>query len=122
MASRQFQPHGIAWIGKGWYVADRENSRIQLFTPDGTFLSEWTDVARPCQVFIDNAGNVLWPRLGFRAGMRPGAPPHPPPTHRVARVTIFDRPDGQLRSRWGGGQNPCAPEIFARMESGRFAR
>ena len=38
------------------YVADRENSRIQLFTADGTFRGEWTDVARPCQVFIDRAG------------------------------------------------------------------
>jgi hypothetical protein len=38
------------------YVADRENSRIQLFTDAGIFVGEWTDVARPCQVFIDRAG------------------------------------------------------------------
>src|SRR5262245_25997354 len=47
-------PHGIAVDREGTvYVADRENSRVQLFTPDGKYLSEWTDVARPCQVFID---------------------------------------------------------------------
>ena len=27
------------------------------------------------------------------------------------RVSVFDR-HGQLRSRWGGGQNPCAPGDF----------
>src|SRR5262249_51980618 len=32
-------PHGIAVDGQGTvYVADRENSRVQLFTPDGKFL------------------------------------------------------------------------------------
>ncbi|MBI3849571.1 MAG: hypothetical protein HY298_04675 [Verrucomicrobia bacterium] len=65
-------PHGIAVDRQGTvYVADRENSRIQLFAPDGTFLSEWTDVARPCQVFIDGAENVYIAELGFRAGMWP---------------------------------------------------
>src|SRR5207245_7755883 len=43
-------PHGIAVDRQGRvYVADRENSRIQLFAPDGAYLSQWTDVARPCQ-------------------------------------------------------------------------
>src|SRR6266404_4609388 len=66
-------PHGIAVDRRGTvYVADRENSRIQLFTPDGRFQAEWTDVARPCQVFIDAAGDVYVAELGFRAGMWPG--------------------------------------------------
>ncbi len=29
-------------------VADREISLIQIFFPDGTFLDQWTDFARPC--------------------------------------------------------------------------
>ena len=46
-------PHGIAIDRDGTvFVADRENSRIQLFTPKGEFISEWTDLARPSQVFI----------------------------------------------------------------------
>lgn len=108
----QFQvPHGIAVDRQGTvYVADRENSRIQLFTPDGRFLSEWTDVARPCQIFIDEAGNVFVAELGFRAGMWPGttAPTADAPG---GRVSIFDR-HGELQARWGGGQNPCAPGDF----------
>jgi len=104
-------PHGIAVDQPGTvYVADRENSRIQLFTPDGAFLSEWTDVARPCQVFIDGAGNVFVAELGYRAGMWPGttAPTADAPG---GRVSIFNR-HGGLQARWGGGQNPSAPGDF----------
>ena len=51
--------------------ADRENSRIQFFTGDGEYLSEWTDVVRPCEVFIDSHDNVFVAELGRRAGMFP---------------------------------------------------
>jgi DNA-binding beta-propeller fold protein YncE len=104
-------PHGIAVDRAGTvYVADRENSRIQLFTPDGAFVTEWTDVARPCQVFVDRAENVYVAELGFRAGMWPGttAPTSDAPG---GRVSIFDR-QGRLQARWGGGQNPCSPGDF----------
>jgi DNA-binding beta-propeller fold protein YncE len=104
-------PHGLAVDRQGTvYVADRENSRIQLFTPDGKYLSAWTDVARPCQVFIDSAGNVYVAELGFQAGMWPGtsAPSADAPG---GRVSIFDR-HGALQARWGGGRNPCAPGDF----------
>jgi len=29
------------------YIADRENDRIQIFEPDGTFIAAWTDFRRP---------------------------------------------------------------------------
>ena len=59
-------PHGIAIDAAGTvYVADRENSRLQLFSPAGEFLAEWTDVARPCEVAIDRDGNVFVAELGL---------------------------------------------------------
>ena len=104
-------PHGIAVDRSGTvYVADRENSRIQLFTPGGAFLSEWTDVARPCQIFIDADEKFYVAELGFRAGMWPGTTA-PTPDAPGGRVSIFDR-HGQLGARWGGGENPCAPGDF----------
>jgi DNA-binding beta-propeller fold protein YncE len=104
-------PHGIAIDRAGTvYVADRENSRIQLFTSQGKYLSEWNDVARPCQVFIDGAGDVFVAELGFKAAMWPGTTA-PTPDATGGRLSIFDR-QGKLRARWGGGQNPAAPGDF----------
>ena len=104
-------PHGIAVDAKGTvFVADRENSRIQLFTSEGKFLSAWTDVVRPCQVFIDGQGNVYVAELGFRAGMWPGTTA-PSGNAPGGRVSVFDQ-YGELRARWGGGENPCAPGDF----------
>jgi DNA-binding beta-propeller fold protein YncE len=104
-------PHGIAVDQNGTvFVADRENSRIQLFDPAGLYLSEWTDVARPSQVFIDRARDVYVAELGFRAGMWPGTTAASPDAPG-GRMSIFDR-DGHLHARWGGGESPCVPGDF----------
>jgi hypothetical protein len=104
-------PHGVA-VGRDEtiFVADRENSRIQLFNAAGEYLGEWTDVARPCQVFIDRAERVYVAELGWRAGLWPGtrAPADEAPG---GRVSVFDR-EGRLLGRWGGGLDPCAHGDF----------
>ncbi|MBM4072477.1 MAG: hypothetical protein FJ271_26645 [Planctomycetes bacterium] len=103
-------PHGIALDrDENVYIADRENSRVQIFDARGTYLTQWTDVIRPMQVVVDAAGNVLVAETGQRAGMFPWvqAPANPP----GARVSVFNR-DGKLLSRWGGGDDPCAPGDF----------
>lgn len=104
-------PHGIAVDAAGTvFVADRENSRLQLFTPKGEFIAEWTDIARPSQIFIDRAGVIYVAELGYRAGMWPGTTASSPDAPG-GRVSIYDG-EGTLLARWGGGDNPCAAGDF----------
>ena len=104
-------PHGIAVDREGTiYIADRENSRLQLFSPDGNYLREWAGLARPSEVFIDGRGFIYVAELGFRAGRWPGTGP-PGPGDPGGRVSIFDR-GGALLARFGGGEDPCAPGDF----------
>ena len=52
-------PHALAMDAKGrLYVADRANSRIQVFTQDGNFITEWKQFGRPAGLYI--AGDRLY--------------------------------------------------------------
>ncbi len=104
-------PHGLAVDREGKvYVADRENSRLQIFSAAGEFLSEKTALARPSQVAFDTSGNLFVAELGYRAGMWPGTYP-PTPEATGGRVSVFD-PAGALLARWGGGDHPTAAGDF----------
>jgi streptogramin lyase len=47
-------PHSLAMDSKGrLFVADRGNSRVQIFDQDGKFLEEWKQFGRPSCVYID---------------------------------------------------------------------
>jgi DNA-binding beta-propeller fold protein YncE len=79
------EPHGIALDSQGRvFVADRVNSRIQIFDPDGKFLAEWKQFGRPSAVFIDKNDTIYvadsqtedascTPDPGCRRGIRIGS-------------------------------------------------
>ena len=67
------------------YVCDRENSRIQLFSPDGEPIGMWTDVHRPTDIAMDKGGAFYVSELAID-----NLPP---------RVSVFDQ-FGSLLSRW----------------------
>jgi len=103
-------PHGI-WVAADGrvFVADRENDRIQIFSPDGEYLAQWTDVQRPTGLFIDRAGLVYVSELWWRPGQHSyahGAIEEDLP----GRVSVFDR-TGKLLKRWGSADR-CAPGSF----------
>lgn len=51
-------PHSIAFDPDGTlYVADRANKRIQLFTPEGAFLGQWTGMGGPNDITRGKDGN-----------------------------------------------------------------
>jgi len=48
-------PHAMAFDSQGrLFVADRGNSRIQIFDPEYRFVAEWRQFGRPNDVFIDD--------------------------------------------------------------------
>ena len=115
-------PHGLAVDSSGLvYVADRENSRVQIFSPKGEYLREWTFVNRPYDIFIDEQDMLHIAEGGFLNYMMKRSegplPAHdqtmicPPEGHSpIARVTVCD-PDGKIASQVGG-ENPVLPGNF----------
>ncbi|MFB6212142.1 MAG: peptidyl-alpha-hydroxyglycine alpha-amidating lyase family protein [Halobacteriales archaeon] len=73
------------------WVTDRENSRIQVFEPDGTFITEWTDVIRPTDLAIGD-GKVFVSEL-------------------CKRLSVFTT-DGELLWRWDNGDRPGDDPLF----------
>lgn len=86
-------PHGLAADDSGnVYVADRSNSRIQVFDREGTFVSDWTraTVGRPYGVTVDTAGSVFV----VDGGDQPAAPPD-----RSRGIKLS--PDGSVETEFG---------------------
>jgi sugar lactone lactonase YvrE len=103
-------PHGIAVDQQGQViVADRENSRLQFFTPDGNLIDTWTNVVRPTQLVVDDDGNLWVTELGTIAGLFPFM--EPPEAPIGSRLSVFSA-SGELLTRWGGGENPGSPGDF----------
>lgn len=69
------------------YLCDRENSRIQVFSPEGDFISMWTDIPRPMDISQDSEGAFYICEAGDdKNGMIP-------------QVSIIDS-DGNVLARW----------------------
>jgi len=73
-------PHGI-WVDsrERILVADRENNRVQLFSPEGDFYGEWTDLFHPMDIYVDRTGTVYV-------------------TDQIPRITMYS-PEGQMLAR-----------------------
>jgi hypothetical protein len=62
------------------------------------------------QICFDRDDRAFVCDVGFKAGRFPFQP-EPRPPIRGAYVSVFDT-EGQLLSRWGGSEDPCAPGDF----------
>ena len=71
-------PHGIVTDSSGQvYVMDRENGRVQVFTAEGEYMTEWNDVPGGNDAVIDGEGMIARRRRTGRdfckdAGWRDG--------------------------------------------------
>jgi DNA-binding beta-propeller fold protein YncE len=62
-------PHGL-WVDGGKvYVADRQNNRVQIFTPKGEYVEEWVGLLRPCDIYFDKRGRVYVAELSHRVSI-----------------------------------------------------
>jgi len=105
-------PHSV-WVHTDGrvFVCDRENDRVQIFSPDGELLDIWTDFARPGDLLIDSDGNVFvgemaWNQAESHMDGRPYR------ESRSAQMSVRDLATGGLVMRWGG-DNPCEDGSFA---------
>jgi len=110
-----YLPHDIGAAADGRiFVCDRESDRIQIFSPDGEYLSEWTDTQRPTHIVFDPDGRAYVSELWWHKGQtsrRHG--PTQDPKH--GRVSVFDK-DGCLFARWGRN-DACSAGSFAAPHS-----
>jgi DNA-binding beta-propeller fold protein YncE len=101
-------PHGIAVRPDGRvFVCDRENERIQIFSPDGEHLDAWLDVQRPAHLVFGADGLAYVVEFPWWAGERSyrhGLVPCDVP----GRVSVLDAL-GQRVARWGN-PDPAAPD------------
>ena len=93
-SSSQFRlPHSLRVdrLDRVWLV-DRENSRIQIFNKDGKFLTQWTNLFRPTDLWIDDEDIVYVSEL-------------------CRRVSIFTM-NGELLARWGNESHDVNDPLF----------
>lgn len=58
------------WEARGrLYVADRENNRIQLFTPGGEFIEMWTGFVQPADIYVDENDMMYVAELSGRVSL-----------------------------------------------------
>ena len=87
------EPHSIAMDSTGrLYVADRGNTRIQLFDQDGTYLDQWTHFGPPWGLFI-TSDDMLYVVDGSN------------------RLFIANTRDGRIVDRIEGLNNPHAVAV-----------
>lgn len=85
-------PHAITRDDNGRvWVVDRENSRIQIFEPDGEFIAEWNDLIRPTD--LATYGETVYV------------------SELCKRVSVFTS-DGEPLARWGNDRRPPDAPLF----------
>jgi DNA-binding beta-propeller fold protein YncE len=77
-------PHSLVFDAQGLlYIADRSNSRIQVFDADGNYIREWSQPGTPCGLFM-TADQQIWLAHGH--------------TGRIMKLDL----DGKLLGEIGG--------------------
>ncbi|MBP90569.1 MAG: hypothetical protein CMJ64_28310 [Planctomycetaceae bacterium] len=110
-------PHSIARDSKGGiYVADRNNSRVQVFTEQGEFVASWSSLCQPWtirvtakdEVYVCGASPTQWRAEDVQLGI--------PPKDQI--VMKFDTA-GRVLAWWRFPQGP--DEVDAGVKPGELS-
>jgi len=97
--------HSVVTDRKGKvYIADRENHRVQVFDPNGKYVTQWNNMHRPCGIHIDND-------LCYIGELPTHLPVNKDYPHIGSRVSIYDL-KGKLLARLGAPHMGEAPDQF----------
>lgn len=120
----EFKDVHSVWEAKGRvYVADRENHRIQIFSPDGDFIDTWTGFVQPADIYVDDNDVMYVAELAGRVSLltldgtvidRFGSP-----EERVREPGKFVGPHGIWADRHG---DFYVAEVFAGKRVQKFVR
>ena len=87
--------HNISTDRNGYiYVCDRENHRVQVFNKNGIFEAAWSNVHRPCAIYIDAEQKVYVAELGYGNNVSKDVPNIGP------RISVLDQ-TGKVLERIG---------------------
>jgi len=105
-------PHAVFVLADGRVmVADRENDRIQFFSPEGKYLDQWTHVQRPTDIFVDRQGLVYVSELWWRVGQSSFV--HGPIKYDLpGRLSVLDL-NGNVLVRWCSADRCAAGNFIA---------
>jgi hypothetical protein len=105
-------PHSVWAHSDGRvFVCDRENDRIQIFSPDGEFIEAWTNLNRPGDLFIQD-DHVIVGEMNWWQGHK-SLTERVWPENRMARLTVRDMAGAPI-STIGDGEwdDPCVAGRF----------
>jgi sugar lactone lactonase YvrE len=86
-------PHSV-WVDRNdrLWITDWQNNRLQIFSENGEFIEEWTDLAGPSDIFIDD-NNIVYV------------------SEEEWRISILDE-KGTLLGRWDSQGEPLQKATF----------
>jgi sugar lactone lactonase YvrE len=120
-------PHNLAMDSKGrLFVADRGNSRIQIFDQDGALLTEWKQFGRPSGLYVDK-NDVVYSadtqsdektNPGFKRGIRIGSAKD----GKVTALITDPDPDGTGEGVVADGQGNVFGSLTTKQALKKYVR
>jgi DNA-binding beta-propeller fold protein YncE len=87
--------HNIITDKEGWlYIADRENQRVQVFSPDGEYETQWVNMSRAACICTDHGKDPLFYVGEYFCGLSSNVKG----TNLGPRVTVMDI-NGTVKAR-----------------------